>query len=553
MEGSIAHRAPAPLAHPPLAVTRVDVLLDEAVRLYGEKPAIHFLGKLWTYAEVGALVDRAAAGLQRLGVKKGDRVGICLPNTPYSVILYFAILKAGGTVVNTNPLYVERELEHIISDSGLTIMVTMDLEIMLPKLSNLVGKTSLKTIIVCPMADALPFPQSLLFRLFKRSALAKVPATPTYVRYADLIREPGAKVVAIDAAEDIAVLQYTGGTTGIPKAAMLSHANLTANVEQISYCFPEVKLGQERMLGILPLFHVFAMTCVMNYGIKLGAELILVPRFEIKQLLETIASRKPTLFPGVPTLYGALSKAVAETHADLSSIKSCISGGAPLPMEIKHRFEELASCRIMEGYGLTEASPVVTTSPLSGIAPDGSIGNPCVDTVIEIRSPETGVIVPPGERGELCIRGPQVMLGYWNKPEETKNAFIDGALKTGDVGYVDENGWYYIVDRLKDLIICSGFNVYPRVLEEALYQHPAVADAVVIGVPDAYRGQAPKAFVTLQAGATATPEDLMAHMRTHVSKIELPKAIEIRDTLPRTMVGKLSKKELVAEEASKAS
>ncbi len=552
MEGSIAqHAAPTPGISADVSVSRVDSLIDEAVARFGSQKAINFLGKTWTYGEVGDLVERAAAGLQRLGVKKGDRVGLCLPNTPYAVILYFAVLKAGGTVVNANPLYVERELEHTIKDSRATIMVTIDLKIILPKLANLIGRTPLKTVIVCSMADALPFPQSILFRLFKRDALAVVPKTEAFVRFADLIRERGAKPVDIDPTTDVAVLQYTGGTTGVPKAAMLSHANLTANVHQISYCFPQVRMGQERMLGVLPLFHVFAMTCIMNYGIRIGAELVLVPRFEIKQLLATIKKDRPTIFPGVPTLYAAISAEVAKVPSDLSSIAWCISGGAPLPMDVRHRFEELSGCRIIEGYGLTEASPVVTTSPLDGSAPDGSIGRACLDTTIEIRGPE-GQLMPLGERGEICVRGPQVMLGYWNNSQENAKAFIEGALRTGDVGYVDADGWYYIVDRLKDLIICSGFNVYPRVLEDALYHHPAVAEAVVIGLPDPYRGQAPKAFVTLLPDATATPEELMQHMAHYVSKIEMPRQIEIRDNLPRTMIGKLSKKELIAEELSKA-
>jgi long-chain acyl-CoA synthetase len=531
---------------------RVDTLIDTAVAQFRSQKAINFLGKTWTYGQVGDLIERATAGLQRMGLRKSDRVGLCLPNTPYSVILYFAILKAGGIVVNANPLYVERELENLIKDSGATIMVTMDLKIILPKLAGLLSKTPLKTIIVCPMASILPFPKDILFRLFKRDALAVVPKTEGFVSFESLVRERGSKPIEINPATDVAVLQYTGGTTGTPKAAMLSHANLMANVHQISCCFPEVEDGKERMLGVLPFFHVFAMTCVMNYGIRIGAELILVPRFEIKQLLETIATCKPTIFPGVPTLYAAVANGVAKTPSDISSIKWCNSGGAPLPMDVKHRFEELADCLIAEGYGLTEASPVVTTSPLDGSAPEGSIGNTCVDTAIEIRGPD-GQLMATGERGEICVRGPQVMLGYWNKPEENAHAFFEGALRTGDVGYVDEAGWYYIVDRLKDLIICSGFNVYPRVLEDALYQHPAIAEAVVIGIPDTYRGHAPKAFVTLLPEATATPEDLMEHMTHFVSKIEMPRQIEIRDSLPRTMIGKLSKKELIAEELTKAS
>lgn len=550
MQGNAAHTLLSAGADIP--VGRVDALLGSAAEKFGPRTAINFMGKFWTYTQLADQVDRAGAGLQALGVKKGDRVGLCLPNTPYSVILYFAVLRVGGIVVNANPLYVERELEHVIQDSGATIMVTMDLKIILPKLANLIGKTCLKTIIVCPMASILPFPKNLLFQLFKRSTIAEIPNSDNFVRYADLVKSPGAKAVIIDPLTDIAVLQFTGGTTGFPKAAMLSHANVTANVAQMDHSFPKERDRVERALGILPLFHVFAMTCVMNFGVSIGAELILVPRFDLEDLLKTIARYKPTIFPGVPTLFAAMAAAAAKKPIDLSSILYCISGGAPLPLEIKHRFETLVGCRIVEGYGLTEASPVVTVSEHDGSSPEGSIGAPMLGTTIEIRN-EDGVIVGPNERGEICVRGPQVMLGYWNKLDETENVFVDGALRTGDVGYVDDHGWYYIVDRLKDLIICSGFNVYPRVLEDALYQHPAVAEAVVIGIPDTYRGQAPKAFVTLRPDATATPADLMDHMSHFVSKIEMPRSIEIRQSLPRTMVGKLSKKELVAEEAEKAS
>ncbi len=534
-----------------IAKIRVDSLLDEAVARFPNHTAIDFLGRRWSYNDLSVLVDRAARGFQDLGLKKGDRVALCLPNTPYSVICYFAVLKAGGTVVNANPLYVEREFEHLLNDSGATMLVTMDLKMMLPKLTGLIGRTPLRRIIVCPMATILPFRMRLLFRLFRRKDVVRQRTDDTHIPFAKLIARGGPVDVDVDPAKDIAVLQFTGGTTGTPKAAMLSHANLTANVEQIVRCFPEARPGCESLIGVLPLFHVFAMTCVMNYGIAIGAKLVLVPRFEIKQLLATIERARPTIFPSVPTLYSALSDGVEKFPTDLTSLKYSISGGAPLPMEVKHRFEALSGCRVCEGYGLTEASPVVTVNPVDGTDREGSIGHLLAETTIEIRSPDDGRILPEGERGEICVRGPQVMLGYWNRPEETAAAFIDGALRTGDIGFADADGWYYIVDRIKDLIICSGFNVYPRVIEDALYQHPAVAEAVVIGVPDPYRGQAPKAFVTLKSDSAATPDDLVRHLSTYVSRIEMPREVELRDTLPRTMVGKLSKKELVAEEAAK--
>lgn len=530
-------------------------VLDRAVAQFGPRPAIDFLGRRWTYAELGGLVDRCARGLEDLGVGPGVRVGLCLPNTPYSVICFFAVLKLGGIVVNYNPLYVPRELEHQIADSGTRIMITLDVAQILPKVADLLKTTRLEAVVVCSMAAILPPIKSLLFRILKRKDLATPPAGDRrFVGFERLLANDGRYTPArIDPLTDIAVLQYTGGTTGVPKGAMLTHANLTANMEQIVRYLPDPHPGQERMLGVLPLFHVFAMGVVMNVGVALGAELILLPRFELKQVVKTIAKRRPTLFPGVPTIFTAINNLASKQKLDLSSLRFCISGGAPLPVEVRHRFEELTGCALVEGYGLTEASPVVTCNPVTGGARDGSIGVPAAGTTIELRSLEDGHIVTEiGEKGELCVRGPQVMTGYWSRPEETAKTFVDGALRTGDVGYRDADGYYYIVDRLKDLIICSGFNVYPRVIEEALYQHPAVAEVTVIGVPDAYRGQAPKAFVRCLADKTVTPEELMTFLTGYISKIEMPKAIEIRDELPKTMIGKLSKKELVADELAKA-
>ena len=523
-------------------------ILDDAVARWPDRNCIDFLDAKWSYREIGDLVSRAAAGFRRLGVTAGTRVGLCLPNTPYSVICYFAVLKAGGIVVNFNPLYVERELIHQIEDSGTTVMVTMDLAVMFPKIERLVGKTGLKRVVVCPMASILPFPKSLLFRLFKRADVAAVPRKAEYVRFADLVAD--ATPIAptpIDPKTAVAVLQYTGGTTGVPKGAMLTHANLTANAAQIAAWVPDGFLKSDpKMLGVLPFFHVFAMTVVMNFGLSIGAELILLPRFELKQVMDTIAGKRPTLFPGVPTIYTAINGAAG--GRDLSSIEVCISGGAPLPADVRARFEQLTGCRLLEGYGLTEASPVVTCNPVVGLDKPGSIGLALPETTISVRVPVTSEReVAEGERGEICVRGPQVMAGYWQRPEATAEQFHDGWLRTGDIGWRDPDGFVFLVDRIKDIIICGGYNVYPRVLEEALYQHPAVEEATVIGVSDTYRGQAPMAFVKLRAEATATADDLMAHLAGWVSKIEMPKAIEIRDALPKTMVGKLSKKELVAE------
>ena len=529
----------------------VFAVLDDAVRRFGDRPAIDFLGKHWNWAEIGDLADRAAAGLQRIGVSKGVKVGLCLPNTPYFVIMYYAILKAGGTVVNFNPLYTEREMESQAKDAQVSIMVSIDLAMIQTKIAHLAAKGLFEHAVICSMTDALPWTKGVLFRLFKGDELLKVPNEAPYIRFKTLIaRREKPSPVQIDPHDDIATLQFTGGTTGVPKAAMLSHANITANVQQILASGAPLIDGQERFIGILPFFHVYAMTAVMTLGTATGAQLILLPRMDLKLLMATIFRCRPTVFPAVPTLYAAIINTSA--RLDLSFIKHCTSGGAPIAVETADRFERASKCQIVEGYGLSEASPAVTATP-PGRARRGSVGTALAGTVVEIRDPEhPETVLPQGVRGEICIRGPQVMLGYYNRPEETANVFVDGALRTGDIGYLDADGYLFIVDRIKDLILCGGYNVYPRVIEEAAYLHPAVQDAVAIGIPDVYRGQSPKLFVTLRSGANVTPEAIKAFLAEYLNKIEIPKEIEIRDSLPKTVVGKLSKKELVAEEAAKA-
>ena len=534
-----------------LAPTSLPRLLEQAVARFGDRPAIDFFGRRLTYAELGRRVDRAALGLQKLGVTQGTRVGLCLPNTPYFVIAYYAILKAGGIVVNFNPLYVEREIAQQIEDSGTTIMVTLDVKKIYPKIAAMLDKTCLERIVVCSMRGGLPLIKGALFALFKSAELAKIPDDPRNIRFSELT---GARArmqpVVIDPHIDLAVLQYTGGTTGIPKGAMLTHANLAVNVAQISERVPILVPGRERALLILPLFHVFGMTAGMNFCISLGTEIVLLPTFDVHQVLSVITKKRPTLLPGVPSLFAALAARVGDGKYDLSSINYCISGGAPLPLEVRMRFESLSGCKLVEGYGLTEASPVVSANPLDAEYKNTSVGFPLLETIVEIRSLDDPTkILPVGEKGEICLRGPQIMAGYWHNAKETEAVFVDGALRTGDVGLIDEAGYLYLVDRIKDVILCGGFNVYPRVIEEALHQHPGVAEAAVIGIPDAYRGQAPKAFVTLRPGAHATSAELLRFLKTYVSRIEMPKAVEIRESLPKTAVGKVSRKDLAAEES----
>ena len=537
-----------------VSIKPLSAIFEEAIARFASCPCIDFLGKRFTYAEIGALVNRAAKGLQALGVRRGTKVGLCLPNTPYFIICYYAVLKAGGTIVNYNPLYVERELEHQVEDSHTDIMVTLDLRQLYPKVAALLGRTRLKQVIVCRTGDVLPPVKGVLFSVLKRSELAAIPSGPEQVPFTTLIANDGrVPPVAVDLQQDVAVLQYTGGTTGLPKGAMLTHANLAANLEQVRRWFPALEEGRERMLAVLPLSHAFAMTVAMNLAVAAGAEIILHPRFEPKRVLRTIQTKRATLFPGVPALYTAITTSSDLTKYNLSSLKFCLSGGASLPLETKRRFEKLTGCALVEGYGLSESSPVATCNPIGAGNKPGSIGLPLPGTVIEIRSLDDPTkVLPTGERGEICIRGPQVMRGYWQRPEETAATLAGDCLHTGDIGYTDDEGYVFLLDRLKDLIVCNGYNVYPRVIEEAMQLHPAVEEVTVIGVPDPHRGQVPKAFVKIRAEHALSEEALHDFLQDKLSRIERPRFIEFREELPKTVIGKPSKKALIAEEQIRA-
>jgi long-chain acyl-CoA synthetase len=531
----------------------VYALLDASVAQYGDRPCTSFYGKTLTYREVGELVDRTAAGLQTLGVTKGTKVGLLMPNCPTFIVYYFAILKAGGTVVNYNPLYALDELTYQVHDSDTELMVTLDLKALFDKVEALMLAGTLKRAVVASFAALLPGSKSVLFRLFKGRELARPGrsrAAPDVVRDGDLIALAGQLLQPpIDPENDIAVLQYTGGTTGTPKGAMLSHTNVTVNAAQAVAWGTGLSEGQQRVLAVLPFFHAFAMTAVMNFGIQQGAEIMMMPRFFLNEAMQLINKTRPTVMPGVPTMFVAMLGHPKLASFDLSSLKYCVSGGAPLPIEVKQRFEAVTGCKVVEGYGLSEASPVVTCNPPDGPVKAGAIGQPLPGTVISLRDlADPTIEVPPGEKGEICVKGPQVMKGYWRRPEETASQFVGDFLRTGDVATMDDEGFIFIVDRIKDLIISSGYNVYPRRIEDALYEHPAVEEATVVGIKDDYRGEAPKAFVKLRRGATATPDDLKKHLESRISRIEMPAEIELRDQLPKTMIGKLSKKELKAEE-----
>ncbi|MDF2628168.1 MAG: AMP-binding protein [Symbiobacteriaceae bacterium] len=528
-------------------------LVDEAAERFGEKTATIFYGGRLTWAEVQRAADAFAVGLASIGVRPGDRVAIMLPNVPQGVIAYFGALKAGAVVVFCNPLYVERELEHQLNDAGAEVMVVLDL--LYERVQKIRDRTRLRKVIVTGLKDYMGAALRLLVPLVKRELVGKLPPDAVVESFKELIRGHDGLApspVKIDPERDLAVLQYTGGTTGLSKGAMLTHKNLMANVAQVREWMPSLVEGAERFLTVMPFFHVYGLTVCLNMATSLGATLILVPKFDLKQVLGLIDKQKPTLFPGAPPIYVAINHAPDVSKYNLRSIKACISGAAPLPVEVQNQFEALTGGKLVEGYGLTEASPVTHCTPIEGRRVAGSIGLPLPDTEMKIVHLETGEQeLPPGEIGELCIRGPQVMAGYWNRPEETDRALRNGWLHTGDVAKVDEDGYTYIVDRAKDMIIAGGFNIYPREVEEVLYEHPAIQDACVAGLPDEYRGQTVKAYVVLRPGHSLTEADLIAWCRERMAKYKAPTTVEFRESLPKTMIGKVLRRVLLEEEAQR--
>ena len=542
-----------------IKLTPVQQILDDTVARFPDNPAIDFMGKGLTYRELGALTDRAAKGLQALGVGPGVHVGIFLPNSPHTIIAFFSILKAGGTVVNYSPLDAAKVLEHKIDDSETDFLFTLDLAGLYPQMAAMLGHTRLKKLIVGSIAEMTAMPDAVAAKMKAAKETADVTWDDRHVTFASLLDNDGAytRHPIGDPADAIAVLQYTGGTTGLPKGAMLTHGNLSAACAQYTesthYDPPLLELGKERLLGVLPPFHIFSLTVNMLFGITLGAEIVQHMRFDPKAALEDIANKKITTFCGVPTMFTALISHPDTLKYDLRSLKFCGSGGAPLPVEVGQRYTEITGVEVSEGWGMTETSPTGTFSPMHRSKP-GSCGIPLPNIVIKLLSLEDPTsYVSPGEKGEMCIQGPNVMKGYWKNPEATaKDTTFDGFFRTGDVAYMDEEGYVFIVDRTKDMLLCSGYNVYPRVLEEAIYQHPAVQEVAVIGVPDEYRGQSPKAFVTLKPGTEPfSLQELQTFLKDKLGKHEMVHGLEIRAELPKTAVGKLSKKDLVDEEARK--
>ena len=541
----------------------VFALLRNAVAGFPDKPALAFFGAHMTYAKLLEEVERFSAVLAGLGVGRGDRVGLILPNCPEYVIAFFACQRLGAVAVGNNPLYTERELQHQITDSGAKVMVVLDQ--IYHRFGEIRDASGVQEVIAVKLNHYMPAPIKWLAPLkFKGDArkqgtpLPFVPAGHRVRWWADMMKQAGPvppEATIADPANEVAALVYTGGTTGLSKGAMLSHSNLVANARQASAWLNVVRQGEDGIVAALPFFHSFG-TLVMDFAITKAAKLILLPRFEIDMALKAMSKEKPSLFPGVPRMYIALNQDPRTAKHDLASLKACISGAAPLPMAVAKRFEEITGgARVVEGYGLTECSPVTHANPLVGERKEGSIGMPLPDTdvrLVDLDEPDREVA--QGERGEMCIKGPQVMLGYWNRPDESALMIRDGWLHTGDVAIMDEQGYFSIVDRIKDMILVSGFNVYPTEVEAVLYQHPKILKCAVVGLPDDTTGERVKAYVVLKPGETTTPDKIVAWCRAPdqgLTGYRVPKDIELRDELPETLIGKVLRRVLQEEERAK--
>jgi long-chain acyl-CoA synthetase len=529
-------------------------ILDRTAQEFPEKTALIFQGYRMTFAEVKDMVDRFATCLADFGVKKGDSVAILLPNLIPCVVAYYAILRLGGIVVLNNPLYTDRELEHQFNDSGSEVLITLDL--LGNRMIDLRPRTQIRQIVYTSIGDYLPFPKNFLFPLVakKKKLAADVKDAPDVFTWKDCVARyaphPPAVQIGFD---DVATYQYTGGTTGVSKGVMLTHANISKQMQQAERWFPKFHKGEEITLGALPLFHSFGMTTVMNFSIHMGWADILVPRPQPEQLLEAVRKFRPTFAPLVPTMYIGMLNHPDLNKTDMTCLKGCFSGSAPLPVEVIREFEAKTGAVIVEGFGMTETTPVTHINPFAGGARKvGSVGVPISDTECRIVDLETGTTdMPLGEAGELIIKGPQVMKGYWNRPDETANTLREGWCYTGDIATMDEDGYFYIVDRKKDMILSGGFNIYPRDIDEVFYENDKVQEACAIGIPDPKRGENVKVFVVLKEGVRASEEELIEFCKTRLATYKLPTEIEFRDDLPKSTVGKVLRKELRLEELEK--
>lgn len=547
----------------PYPRTSVFSMLENSARRFPDRPAMAWFGRHMSYRFLLAEVERFSAVLSALGVAKGDRVGLILPNAPQYVIAYYATMRIGAILVGNNPLYTQREMEHQLKDAGIQVLVVLDQ--LYPNFEPVFRSLGLNDVIATKITDYMRFPLKQLAPLkFKREAKHEgkpwppVPGGARVKWWSALMKAAGPPpaVATVDPGNDPAGFIYTGGTTGLSKGAMLSHLNLVANTMQSSAWFPIIVEGEDAVMCVLPFFHSYGMTTELNLGILNAAKLVLVPRFDLHLVLKALAKEKPSLFPGAPRLYQRLNEAPETRKYDLRSVKACVSGAAPLPQAVAEKFQEITGgAQLVEGYGLTEASPVTHANPIGGRVRTGTIGLPIPDTdckIVRLEVPDQEV--EPGQPGELCIRGPQVMLGYWNRPDETALMIRSGWLHTGDVAIMDPDGYFRIVDRIKEMIIVSGFNVYPTEVEEVLYRHPKILKLSVAGVPDDETGEAVKAYIVLRPGETATAEEIVAWARDPANGLagyRVPKQIEFRDSLPETLIGKVLRRVLQEEERQK--
>ena len=537
-------------------------LLEESARRYSDRTAIIFPGAfndeyLMSYEELEKASNKLANALLEMGVRKGDRVALLMPNCPQFVISYFAVLRAGAIVVATNPLYSPREMEFQLKDCGAETIIVLSL--FYKMIMGLKQRTNLKNVVVTNIKEYLPEQSRKAFVAFverQEGHRVRIPKVKNIYKFQDLLRRfsPTPPVVRTEP-DDVAMLQYTGGTTGISKAAVATHRNVVANVYQMrSWAIPiYLNQGEEVVMGVMPLFHVYGMVTVMHFSVLTGSAMVLLPRFETDKVLSAIDRYRPAFFPGVPTMYVAINNYPEVSKYDLRSIKACVSGAAPLPVEVQQQFEGLSGGKLVEGYGLSEAPVVVTSTPIIGMRKMGSIGVPIPDVEVKIMDGETGEKeMPLGEVGELAIRAPQVMKGYWNRPDETAMVLRGEWLYTGDLARMDEDGFIFIVDRKKEMIIAGGFNIYPREIEEVLYEHPKVKEAACFGVPDPYRGQTVKVAIVLKEGESATEDEIIEFCRPRLARYKIPKLVEFRDALPKSLIGKVLRRVLVEEEEKKA-
>ncbi len=527
------------------------ILLENASQ-FGVNPAFLFYGRTINYEQLRQLVDQFSSILFELGVRKNTRVAVHLPNIPQYAIVHYAILKLGGIVIPTNPLYVEREIKHQMNDSGAEIIVTLD--ILFKRIKNVWSETSIKKVIVTGIKEYLPGLLKFFYpiKAKKEGNFVKIQPEENVFFFQELMKRnwraiPEEQITP----DDTAMFLYTGGTTGLSKGAVLTHKNLIANVYQIRSWTTDCIEGKESILSALPFFHSYGLTTCLHYALITKSNAILIPRFEVKLVLSTIQKYNASMFPGVPTMYIAINSFPNVKKYNLKSVKGCMSGGAALPVEVQKEFEQITGGRLVEGYGLSETSPVTHSNPMHGLRKEGSIGVPIPLTSAKIVDSNTMEELQVGEIGELAVSGPQVMQGYWNKPDETANVLRDGWLFTGDMAKMDEDGYFYIVDRKKDMIIAGGFNIYPRDIEEVLFTHPKIKEAVVAGVPDDYLGETVKAYIILKQGEQATVEEITEFCRQNLAKYKIPKIIEFRNELPKSMIGKVLRRVLVEEEKNK--